>query len=202
MHTSFRSGSLQLEGELVLPSACAVAAVICHPHPQYGGDMDNGIVALAATVLQELGFATLRFNFRGVGASDGCFDHGVGEVDDALAAVHHLRDKSGLAALTLVGYSFGAMVALRAGPIGDDVDRIIAIAPPLAFFDLRSLADCRKTKLFAFAEDDRFCDATAATQQIAELAAPTQHRVVAAADHFFSGKSAQLTTALRELLTA
>jgi len=201
MRTSFRSGQLCLEGHIELPSRASAAAVICHPHPQYGGDMDSPVVRIAAEVLAELGFATLCFNFRGVGASDGSFDHGVGEVDDALAALQHLREVSGIETLTLAGYSFGSMVAIAAAPRAANVDRLLAIAPPLAFFDLSGLADYEKAKLFVLAEHDNYCDVAAASRQIGALPPPAHQRVVAGADHFFATHTAGLKMTIRELQT-
>src|SRR6516225_6660796 len=79
----FACGALTLEGRAVLPPGAPRAAIICHPHPQYGGDMDNSVVTAATQALAERGFATLRFNFRGVGESEGSYAGGRGEIDDA-----------------------------------------------------------------------------------------------------------------------
>ncbi len=90
MRVTFRCDALEIEGELTLPSRGTAGAVICHPHPQYGGDMDNPIILTVTRALQQAGFSTLRFNFRGVGGSDGSYGGGVGEADDARAAVRYL----------------------------------------------------------------------------------------------------------------
>src|SRR5262245_47291491 len=116
-----RTHDLRLEGMLAVSSGAIAAVVICHPHPQYGGDMDNSIVRLVADHLQQAGVATLRFNFRGVGDSEGRYGAGVGEADDARAAVALLRERARVSQVTLAGYSFGAMVALRAGHDAADV---------------------------------------------------------------------------------
>jgi alpha/beta superfamily hydrolase len=105
----------QLEGMLHLPEGepCAIA-VVAHPLPTMGGTMGNKIVTTLARTFAELGFAALRFNFRGVGTSDGVFDSGNGEVEDVLAVVQHARDAFGHQPLILSGFSFGGYVAARA----------------------------------------------------------------------------------------
>lgn len=109
---------IRLRGELTLPSVAEPfpGVVICHPHPLHGGDMDNNVVMGVNDALLRCGIATLRFNFRGAGGSHGLHDNGVGEVDDALAALRLLATAEGVdaARLGLAGYSFGAGVAVRA----------------------------------------------------------------------------------------
>jgi alpha/beta superfamily hydrolase len=123
------SGRLRLEG-LLHEGDGAGAAVVLHPHPQYGGDMHNHVVAAACATLARAGLATLRFNFRGTGRSDGAYDGGRGESDDARAAVAFLRERAAGGPLVLCGYSFGAMVA--AGVAGDvRPDALVLISPPL-----------------------------------------------------------------------
>src|SRR5512143_822587 len=128
---SFSSGSLRLAGRLATPTGARGAAVICHPHPLYGGSMDNNVVAALERSLQAAGYATLAFNFRGVGGSDGGYGDFDGECDDARAALAFLRARGGAPEIVLAGYSFGAMVALRVGWADAEVDRLIAVAPPL-----------------------------------------------------------------------
>src|SRR5262245_33345980 len=111
----FPSGALSLEGRLSIPAAATDAAVVCNPNQRYGGEMDNSIVAATAGALRRRGIATLRFNFRGVGRSEGRYGEGVGELEDARAAVGRLRAELPNVSIALGGYSFGAMVALLAG---------------------------------------------------------------------------------------
>jgi len=197
MHVTFPSGALTLEGDLTLPTGATRAAVVCHPHPQYGGDMDDSVVCAVARVLEEAGHATLRFNFRGVGASGGCYTGGVGEAEDARAAVAYVSERCGVRSVTLAGYSFGAMVALAAGVRLPAVDRLIAVAPPLAFFDLAALADCTKEKAFIVGDGDQYCGVAQLVQQLAGVAAPKAQRIIPGADHFFFGHEAALIDALR-----
>ena len=112
------------------PSAAAYA-VVCHPHPLHGGSMDNKVATTLARSFHELGVPTIRFNFRGVGDSAGQFDDGVGETNDALAAVAYGRERWPGAALWLAGFSFGGHVALRASRQagGDVATRLVTVAP-------------------------------------------------------------------------
>lgn len=125
-----------LEGMLHLPDAEPVAiAVVAHPLPTMGGTMDNKIVTTLAKTFAELGFATLRFNFRGVGSSEGIFDSGNGEVEDALAVVQHARDAFGHLPLILAGFSFGGYVAARAAQhLHPGAHKLVLIAPAVGRF--------------------------------------------------------------------
>src|SRR5260221_12409425 len=113
---SFRSGDLTLEGLLANPGRGAAAAVVCHPHPMYGGSMYNNVVDAMLAAMWQLGYATLRFNFRGVGASEGEHDGGIGEDDDAASAIAFLRSQPGVrkGEAVMAGYSFRATVAVYA----------------------------------------------------------------------------------------
>jgi len=105
-------------------------AVVCHPHPLFGGTMDNKVVQTLSRALVQLGWKTVRFNFRGIGASAGAWDDGVGEVDDALAVIAHHRAPS--QALLLAGFSFGAFVAAQAAsrlPDAQRAERLVLVGP-------------------------------------------------------------------------
>jgi alpha/beta superfamily hydrolase len=200
MKLTFKSGAVDLEGDLFVPSNCTRAAVVCHPHPQYGGDMNNAVVCAIAGVLRQAGYATLRFNFRGVGASTGVYGGGVGEIEDARNAVRYLRERSGGAAITLAGYSFGALVGLQAGMSMEEVDRLIAVAPPLAFADLTFLSQCEKGKLFIVGDCDQFCSLTELREALVRIAGPNTLRIVPGADHFFAGHERGVADAVRPFL--
>ena len=187
MRVTFRSGALDLEGELVLLPGSRRTAVVCHPHPQYGGDMDNSVVCAVAGALQDAGYATLRFNFRGVGGSTGVYGGGVGEIEDARSAVRYLRERGGTAGITLAGYSFGALVGLQAGMSMEEVDWLIAVAPPLAFGEIGFWGQCTKEKLFIVGDRDQFCSLAKLREALARIAGPKTLRIVAGADHFFAG---------------
>jgi alpha/beta superfamily hydrolase len=122
------SGDLRLEAA-IHEGAGSLAAVVLHPHPQYGGDMDNHVVIAVCEALAARGATTLRFNFRGTGASDGSYDGGRGEALDALAAAAHIRSAAPDSRLLLAGYSFGAMIA--AGIARDAAPAaLLLISPP------------------------------------------------------------------------
>ncbi len=183
----FSSGALSLEGRLSIPAAATRAAVVCHPHPQYGGEMDNSIVAATAGALRRRGIATLRFNFRGVGRSEGRYGGGIGEVDDARAAVERLRDELPNVPIALGGYSFGAMVALLAGHDETWVDRLFAIALPVTMFDVSEIAESVKPKLFLAGDRDPYCPYAALEAVVKGLAGENVLRRVSGADHFLFG---------------
>lgn len=189
---TFNAGALRLEGMLAIPATASKAVVICHPHPQYGGDMDNNVVSAVAVECQRVGIATLRFNFRGIGGSDGQYDGGAGEVDDARAAVAFIRERMAPVTVTLAGYSFGAMVALRAGHDLTGVDRLIAIAPPVSMFDLTFLNGCTKPKLFLVGDRDQFCPSNALERAVAALPGDTVVKRLGGADHFLFGSEASV----------
>ena len=125
---------LVLEAALALPHDALAGVVVCHPHPLYGGDMDSRVVTtVAATCAEAGGLAALRFNFRGVGASTGRWDQGVGEQDDVRAALAYLRSRlPGGAPLALAGYSFGAMMSAAVAGAGEPLAGLALVAPPLA----------------------------------------------------------------------
>ena len=125
---TFKSSDLTLEGMIASPDGAGPhrAAVVCHPHPLYGGSMYNNVVDAVLEAMHARGFATLRFNFRGVGQSEGEFDNGNGEADDTVAAIRFLIAQKGVRAdgAVLAGYSFGAMTAVRAAA---GVEQVAAI---------------------------------------------------------------------------
>jgi hypothetical protein len=197
MHTTFPSGTLILEGDVRMHAGGTRGAVICHPHPQYGGDMDNPVVRVLADALYEVGWATLRFNFRGVGGSRGGYGGGVGEADDVRAAIDFFVTRGGIERVLLAGYSFGAMLALQVGAKLPAAEGLIAVAPPLSFASLESVATCAKSKLFIVGDRDEFCDLARLSRQLERVAGPKALRVIRGADHFLFGQEAALAEAVR-----
>ena len=159
--------------------------VVCHPHPLYGGDMDNPVVVRAVEVIQGAGCATLRFNFRGAGASEGVHDKGGAEQDDVRAAITTLASRLPPGSPAgVVGYSFGAWTAARAmrpgtAPLG-------LIAPPLHMFDFGFLPAAAGRLLLVAGTRDAYCPVDA-LRRLAERAG-AEVRVIEDADHFFFGK--------------
>lgn len=134
----FSSGHLRLEGRLGLaPGPDAV--VVTHPHPLYGGDLDNPVVAALVGAYRRRGYSALRFNFRGVGASGGQYADGRGERDDARAAAEYLAGL-GKTVTDLAGYSFGAWINLHLDPLPTSVRRQLAVAPPVEFLAFGAVA--------------------------------------------------------------
>src|ERR1700735_5869830 len=153
---SFRSGDLTLEGLIANPGGSAPAAVVCHPHPMYGGSMHNNVVEAILVAMWKAGYATLRCNCRGVGSSEGEHDGGPGEVDDAVAAMTFLLAQPGVRreGAVMAGYSFGAMVAVSAGDERAEIARIVAVALPLAMAEARVPDGASKPLLLVFGDRD------------------------------------------------
>ncbi len=165
--------------------------VICHPHPLFGGTMTNKVVHMLARSCHELGMPTLRFNFRGVGASAGQYDDGRGETEDALAVIEQGRALWPGAALWLAGFSFGAWVALRAAPRAAAA-RLVTVAPPVGRWDFAGLGTPGCPWLIVQGDQDELVDA-AAVQQWAALQQPApQLALLAGAEHFFHGRLNEL----------
>lgn len=148
--------------------------------------MRNRVVRAVVEALGRSGVATLRFDFRGVGESDGGHAGGAGEAEDASAAVGFVAERLAAARITLAGYSFGAAVALRAGRRHPRVERLVAIAPPLGMIDPASLAACGKPALFLAGDRDPFCEWTALERLARGVSGATLRRL-AGADHFLGG---------------
>lgn len=161
--------------------------VVCHPHPLYGGDMDNPVVIRAAEVAQAAGYATLRFNFRGAGASEGVHDKGRGEQEDVRAAMAalatHLPARSRVG---VMGYSFGAAMAARASRPSVPEAPLGLIAPPLEMYDFDFLQTSPGRLLLVAGTADSYCPVEALHRLAAITSA--EERVIEGADHFFFGK--------------
>jgi hypothetical protein len=172
-------------------------AVVCHPHPQMGGNMDNPVVRTIADALAGLELTVLRFNFGGVGGSEGAYGGGPAEVEDVRAALAALEPLVPAGRPRLVaGYSFGAWAALRAAAAGVDVAHVIAVGPPLAFLDWRFLGELSRPVTFVAGDQDRFCPGG----RLAPVAgAPGRCLVtIPGADHFFAGAEERLARAVAD----
>jgi hypothetical protein len=183
------AGSVQLEARLREPrEECRGAAVVCHPHPVYGGTMDNRVVYRSAKAVAEAGFAALRFNFRGVGQSTGQYDQGIGEREDVAAVIGWLEKKYPAKPLALVGYSFGAWVGLEVGCSDRRVRALIGLAPPLDLYDFEYLVGTGKPALYIVGTRDEFCSLASLDRFSRRLpASSTVHRIEGA-EHFFTGQ--------------
>lgn len=149
---SFESEGLRLEGRLHRGDE-VLALVMLHPHPQYGGDMDNHVVAAACEVFGEQGATTLRFNFRGAGGSEGQYAGGTGEAEDARRALAAVRAIVPATAVVLAGYSFGAAIACRIAA-ESALKALVLISPPVAVAPLPVLPDGLPTLIISGAGDE------------------------------------------------
>ncbi len=194
----FNAGPLRLEGRLrQAPGPNAV--VVTHPHPLYGGALDNPVVAVVAAVYQRLGYSTLRLNFRGVGASGGQYDEGRGEQDDVRAAAAFLAGL-GKTVTDLAGYSFGAWVNWRLDPPLAAVRRQVLVAPPVLFMDFEPVAAPPVELAVIVGDSDRMAplDALRALSLLWHPAARLY--VVSGADHFFGTALSRLAGRVTEAL--
>jgi len=182
---------------MAIPASPTVGVVICHPHPLYGGDMENPVVVRAQEVCAGLGLATLRFNFRGVGASGGIHADGVGEQDDAVAALDTLAKVIGNAPLAIGGYSFGSRIAALVGARDARVAGMALIAPPLAMSDFGFLQDRKIPTLAVVGTRDQYCPLDEFTRFTAARPWITPS-TIEGADHFFFGKLFPLGEAVTE----
>ena len=193
MQNTFINGPAGVIEAVIDDSTSDAWAVLCHPHPQYGGSLFDGVVAIAQAEFKSLGGASVRFNFRGVGSSEGSYDEGVGEVYDALAVVDWVRQEKSPRRTVLAGYSFGSMVALRAAH-RQAVDRLVLIAPPTAMMGSIELPDV-PTAIIAGSDDD-YVD----TAALEGLPANAQVMIIPGGDHFFSRVAGELAAALNTAL--
>ena len=176
------------------------AAVVCHPHPLYGGTLHNKVVFHTMKALNGLGFPVLRFNFRGAGLSEGEHANGIGEVEDALAALDWLEREFTLP-IVFAGFSFGAAVGLRAAYSDDRVCALIALGLPVVpiedrVYDFEFLRECAKPKLFVSGSRDQFGPAGKLEALINTFAEPKKLVRIAAGDHFFEGRLRELRDAI------
>ena len=177
-------------------------ALVCHPHPQFGGTMHNKVVHRVASVLHELGAAVLRFNFRGVGRSQGRYDEGAGELEDARASLVWLRERYPYARATLAGFSFGSWVAARLAASEPAIERLILVAPPAATSDFSSLEDCAVPKLVVHGTNDDQAPIAAVELVFPRWAEPKRMIRIEGATHFFDRQLSALADALRAGLAA
>lgn len=189
-----------LQGALTTTAAGGAPSpvlLLCHPHPQYGGSMHDAVLESVETALAPQIRASLRFNFRGVGDSDGAFDGGAGEVDDVVAAAQWLGSEFPSSPLWIAGYSFGSAMAWRARS-RLVVERITLIAPPMGAmrFDEAPTQQCTISAIYGDA--DEYVDANALAAWAATQPGATLH-VIPGCDHFFGGHHQELKRLLSVL---
>lgn len=197
----------RLEALLDIPSGTTKAAVVfAHPHPQYGGTMHTKAVYQGTKGLTRVGCAVLRFNFRGVGRSEGAFDAGDGEKQDFSAALDYMAAKYASVPLWAAGFSFGAWVALEVGAVDSRVSLLIGIAPPVVTsvsgmnYAFPNTLESTKPKFFVQGEDDEVCPLEGMWSFYGKLHEPKELVVIDGADHLFDGKTPEVGETLEDLL--
>jgi alpha/beta superfamily hydrolase len=185
------------------------AAVVLHPHPQFGGTMHNKVVYRAAKALERSGYAVLRFNYRGVGQSTGRYDDAKGEADDARVALDYLLDHQTKAREVVVaGFSFGAAIALRIGCPDARVGRVISIGTPLRSADIddlrKILIECHKPILYVHGAEDKMAPLAPVRELLDSLPAGLDYRlaVIPGASHFFDERLTELQSEIISFLEA
>ena len=196
---SFNAGDIRLEGVLT-PLSPTRGVVVTHPHPVYGGQMDNRVVTTITKVYQRMGWTTLRFNFRGVGASQGGYDHGRGEQEDLQGAIDFMAAR-GFQEIDLAGYSFGAWIICRwAQRDPDGKHRIILVSPPVAFTDFTGIGPIPGLKGVITGEQDEIAPAGMIEASLPRWNPRAALLALDGADHFYAGRTAILEQGLCDLI--
>ena len=162
------------------------AVLVCHPHPQFGGTMHNKVVYRIARGMRRAGAVALRFNYRGVNLSEGTYDNGIGELEDARAALEFLRSRYPELPFSLAGFSFGSRIILKLGCEVAGASRLIAVGFPAGDAASRSLGNCEIPRVFIQSTNDQFGPREAMESYFGSLKDPKELIWVEARDHFFA----------------
>ena len=191
----------QLEAMLELPNEQDPVgnAVICHPHPQHGGTMHNKVAHTLARAFVRLGFAALRFNFRGTERSEGEYDDGNGELDDALAAIAWMRERDPETPMWLAGFSFGAAIAVKAA-VATQVDGLVSVAPAISRFASGLDAQPQCPWLIAQGDEDELVDVEETVEWVDGLDPGPELLIIPGGEHFFHGRLMELREAVSEFV--
>ena len=196
----------RLEGRYhAQPNPDAPIAIVLHPHPQYGGTMNNRVVYNLHYAFHRMGFTVMRFNFRGVGRSQGEFDQGVGELSDAAAALDYLQAMNPNSKHCWVaGFSFGAWIGMQLLMRRPEVEGFISVAPPENLYDFSFLAPCPSSGLIIHGDKDRVAPPQSVQKLVDKLKTQKgitiEQQIVEGANHFFEGKIDELTERSAEYL--
>ena len=193
----------QLEGllEFQRGSTPRGSAVVCHPHPAHGGTMHNKVAHTLARAFVHLNFTALRFNFRGIGKSEGEYDEGHGELQDALAAIRWMRERNPDLLFWLAGFSFGAAITIRAA-IEAEPDGLISVAPAASRFAANMGSQPSCPWLIVHGDQDELIDINESVAWVNQLDPGPELRVFPDTTHFFHGKLVLLRQAVEEFVTA
>ena len=192
-------GRLEAVLELPVGAAPVGSVVVCHPHPQHGGTLHNKVAHTLARAFVRMGYAALRFNFRGTQMSEGEFDDGNGELDDALAAIDWMRARSPELPLWVSGFSFGAAIAVKAA-VATDVRGLISVAPAITRFasGLASQPEC--PWLIVQGDQDELVDIEETVTWVDGLDPGPELLIIPGAEHFFHGRLVELRDAVSEFV--
>lgn len=201
----FESKKFKLEGILTTPDELPEpypAVLLCHPHPMLNGSMDHPLLTAISNEADGLGLATLRFNFRSVGDSEGTFDNGDGEQNDAKAALGLLRKWPGLDKnrLAIVGYSFGAGVLLQGLKHHKPAKCLVFIAPPISAIESSRVVNDKRPKLFIAGQNDRVSASVDMQRSLDRVRQPVQFAEIANADHSLRGREADVAKRVAQFI--
>jgi uncharacterized protein len=173
-----------------------LVAVVCHPHPLFGGTMHNKVVYQAAKAIHRSGIPVLRFNFRGTGLSEGQHDRGWGEKQDVQTAVNYLAQEFPGRPILLAGFSFGSWVGLRVGCEDQRITHLIGLGIPVNSSDLSYLETCSKSKLIVAGSNDEFASRSKVEALFANMPEPKRLVIIEGTDHFFLGRLHEVAEAI------
>ena len=190
--------AFQIEG-MLYESSGEKAVVVTHPHPLYGGDMNNNVVTSIVSAYQQKGYTTLRINFRGVGQSGGSHADGIGEQEDVRAALAYLNDL-GKASIDLAGYSFGSRVNAMGIDSFDLAKRLVMVSPPVAFMDFSFMGFNSKIKLVITGSNDDIAPPAVIEELLPTWNPEAEFRVIDGIDHFYSGGTSEVEEIIKDFL--
>ena len=193
---SFFTGDLEIEG-LIKKNSSDRGVVVAHPHPQYGGNMFDFVVESTANGFYENGYTTLKFNFRGVGKSQGRFDNGVGEQADLTAAIDFLAG-TGIEKIDLAGYSFGTWVISQLDHDALGIKNVVFVSPPVGLMDFGKNVFTRALKLIVTGSLDEFAPPVRIQQYLDQYQSGARLEVIEGSDHFYGGYHYRLETIIKE----
>jgi alpha/beta superfamily hydrolase len=194
----FKSKGLKIEG-LISDTQGQNGVVVTHPHPLYGGEMDNNVVESIVRTYAAKGYSTLRFNFRGVGRSEGAYGDGTGEQEDVREAVAYLA-QLGKTSIDLAGYSFGAWVNAQCIDHLSDVRRMVMVSPPVNFMDFSFFSQCPRLRLVIAGSEDDIAPPAMIQQMLSAWNPDAGFKVIKGADHFYWGKTSEIETMISGLI--
>ncbi len=202
-----RCGAIVLEGIFELPAEAGSpvpGAVICHPHPLYGGNMHNNVSRALKKAFLDRGIASLRFNFRGTGRSEGSHGNGTAELEDVRAALDFMEkaDRVDTGNLVVAGYSFGCWVGLHAAWRDPRPSRLVGISPPVNMYDFGFLKEETRPILLLAGDRDFVCDRGAFEELVGEIPEPKRSLVLPGVDHFHVGNEERLGKEVASFLEA